>query len=196
MIEPPYSTKLSDARAIAAQARLFAEIAADCSRGIFPGDYSKAGIADLAAKTEEIVRAMRAEADSQSVLRSTQKPQVDSAQSVPRGTQKTQADSALPDALRTPAEAARKLGCSIKTLDGYVKAGALKYVALGHGKRRQRRRFTDADLSEFITNQTRKDSPCPSDATRARRSGNTDSKSEVVSFSALQRRRTGAKPKK
>jgi hypothetical protein len=175
------STKFPKPHDIAAQARLFAEIAADCSRDILPGDYSEAGIAALAAEVEEIFHEMRAEADSQSVLRSTQKPQADSAQ---------------PDGLRMPTEAARKLGCSIKTLNGYVKAGVLKYVALGHGKRRQRRRFTDADLNEFITNQTRKDSPCPSDATRARRSGNTDSKSEVVSFSALQRRRTGAKPKK
>jgi hypothetical protein len=102
----------------------------------------------------------------------------------------------LPDALRTPAEAARKLRCSIKTLDGYVKAGALKYVALGHGKRRQRRRFTDADLNEFIANQTRKDAPCPSTRTRARRTGNLTSSGEVIAFTARPRQRTSAKPKR
>jgi hypothetical protein len=98
--------------------------------------------------------------------------------------------------LRTLAEAARKLRCSIKTLREHVALGALKYVALGHGKKRQHRMFTDADLDEFIANQTRKDSPCPSDATRGRRSGNTASKSEIVSFSEVQRRRRSAKPKR
>src|SRR4051794_10569450 len=38
-----------------------------------------------------------------------------------------------PGGLRTPAEAAAKLGCSIKTLNGHVAAGALKYVIIGHG---------------------------------------------------------------
>jgi hypothetical protein len=101
-----------------------------------------------------------------------------------------------PDGLRTKAEAAAKLGCSIKTLNAHVASGALRCVDIGLGRKRRRPRFTDADLDEFITNQTRKDSPCLSVATRARRSGSTDSKSEVVSFSALQRRRTGAKPKR
>jgi hypothetical protein len=101
-----------------------------------------------------------------------------------------------PDGLLTPAAAARKLGCSIKTLNAHVASGALRCVDIGLGRKRRRPRFTDADLDEFITNQTRKDSPCLSVATRARRSGSTDSKSEVVSFSALQRRRTGAKPKR
>jgi hypothetical protein len=100
-----------------------------------------------------------------------------------------------PDGLRTSAEAARKLHCSISTLKGHVASGALRYVDIGHGKKRLRRMFTDADLDNFIANQTRKDAPCPSDAIRARRSGNTASKSEVVAFSALRRRRPGAKPK-
>jgi hypothetical protein len=100
--------------------------------------------------------------------------------------------------LRTKAEAAAKLGCSTKTLDGYVSIGALHYVALGHGKKRQRKMFADTDLDEFIANQTRKDSPCPSTRTRtvARRSGTSTSKCEVVAFTALQKRRRGAKPKK
>jgi hypothetical protein len=103
-----------------------------------------------------------------------------------------------PDGLRTPAEAAAKLGCSIKTLDGYVSNGTLRYVALGHGKKRQRKMFADADLDEFIANQTRKDVPCPSTRTRtvARRISTSTSKCEVIGFTALQRRRTSAKPKK
>src|SRR5262249_44085455 len=70
-----------------------------------------------------------------------------------------------PDGLKTTAQAAAKLGCSIKTLNGHVTSGALKYVAIGHGKRRTRRVFTDADLDNFIEAQTRKDVPCPSTRT-------------------------------
>src|SRR5262245_66412289 len=36
------------------------------------------------------------------------------------------------DGLKTAAQAAARLGCSIKTLNGHVASGALKYVALGH----------------------------------------------------------------
>ena len=60
-------------------------------------------------------------------------------------------------------QGAEKLSCSIKTLRGHIASGALKYVAVGHGTKRQRRMLTDADLNEFISNQTRKDVPCPSD---------------------------------
>jgi hypothetical protein len=101
-----------------------------------------------------------------------------------------------PDGLRTKAAAAAKLGCSIKTLNGHVDAGELRYVVIGHGKKRVRRMFADVDLDEFIANQTRKDSPCPSDATHARRSGNTTFKSEIIAFSEVRKRRPGAKPKK
>src|SRR5262249_48991408 len=85
-----------------------------------------------------------------------------------------------PDGLKSAAQAAAKLGCSIKTLNGHVASGALKYIALGHGKRRQRRMFTDADINQFVEAQSKKDIPCPSDATRALRSGSTISKSTVV----------------
>jgi hypothetical protein len=101
-----------------------------------------------------------------------------------------------PDGSRTPAEAAAKLGCSIKTLNGHVAAGALKYVIVGHGMKRPRKMFADADLDQFIAAQTRKDQPCPSAAIRGRRTGSTTFKSEVVAFSDLQRRRRGVKPKR
>src|SRR5262245_38763671 len=57
----------------------------------------------------------------------------------------------LPDGLRTPAEAARKLRCSIKTLFAHVASGALRYVDIGRGTKRPHRMFTDADLDAFIT---------------------------------------------
>jgi hypothetical protein len=100
-----------------------------------------------------------------------------------------------PDGLRTQAEAAAKLRCSIKTLTGYVKTGDLKYVVIGHGSKRPRKLFTDADLDQFIAHQTREAPTCPSDATRVPHSGSTIFKSEVVAFSARPRKPTSAKPK-
>src|SRR5215831_7084198 len=66
-----------------------------------------------------------------------------------------QAKTSLPplDGLRTPAEAARKLRCSVKTLRAHVAAGDLRYVIIGKGTKRPRIRFTAADLDEFIANQ-------------------------------------------
>jgi hypothetical protein len=101
-----------------------------------------------------------------------------------------------PDGLLTRAEAAAKLGCSAKTLDGHVECGALRYVAIGHGRKRVRRMFTTADLDEFIAAQTRKDVPCPSTRIRARHTGNLTSDGEVIAFTAQPRPRAGAKPKK
>jgi hypothetical protein len=103
---------------------------------------------------------------------------------------------APPDGLRTEREAAAKLGCSVKTFKGHVAAGRLKYVLVGHGTKRQRRMFTDADLNEFISNQTHKDVPaCPSTGTRARRTGTSTSSSEVVAFTAQPKPRPAVKPK-
>jgi hypothetical protein len=102
-----------------------------------------------------------------------------------------------PDGLKTAAQAAAKLGCSIKTLNGYVAAGTLKYIAIGHGTRRQRKMFTDVDINEFIANQTRKDSPCPSIRTETadRRTGISTSKLKVIGFMEARNRRRNAKPK-
>jgi hypothetical protein len=103
-----------------------------------------------------------------------------------------------PDGLKTAAQAAARLGCSIKTLNGHVASGALKFVAIGHGKRRTRKMFADPDLNEFIANQTRKDVPCPSTKaeTVARRISTSTSKCEVIGFTARRNARRGVKPKK
>jgi hypothetical protein len=104
----------------------------------------------------------------------------------------------LPGGLKTAGQAAAKLGCSIKTLNGHVASGALKYVALGHGRARVRRMFADADLDEFIANQTRKDVSCPSTrtGTAARRTSISISKSKVIGFMEARSRRRDAKPKR
>jgi excisionase family DNA binding protein len=103
-----------------------------------------------------------------------------------------------PDGLLTPAEAARKLRISVKTLLTHVAAGEIGYVIIGRGRKRPRRIFTGAALDEFIANKTRKDAPCPSTRTRtaARRISTTTSKCEVIGFTARRNARRGVKPKK
>jgi len=104
----------------------------------------------------------------------------------------------LPDGLKTAERAAAKLGCSIKTLNAHVAAGDLRYVSIGKGTKRLRRMYADTDLDEFITNQTRKDVPCPSTRTEtvARRTSISTSKCEVIGFTARRNARRAAKPKK
>ena len=98
--------------------------------------------------------------------------------------------------LRTPQEAAAKLRCSVKTLRMHVRSGALKYVNIGRGTKRPRYRFADADLADFILNQTRRNAhPCLSTGQRARRSTSSISCGEVIAFTALQSERAAAKPK-
>jgi len=101
-----------------------------------------------------------------------------------------------PDGLLTQAEAAARLACSIKTLNGHIASGALRYVALGHGRKRPRRFFTDADLDTFIAAQTRKDVPCPSTASRARHTGISISSGTVIDFTAPRKPPTDDKRKK
>src|SRR5262249_45570570 len=103
-----------------------------------------------------------------------------------------------PDGLRTKAEAAAKLGCSIKTLNGHIASGALRCVVIGHGTKRLRRIINDADLDEFITNQTRKDVPCSSTSrkTAARPTGSWTCKCGGIGFSARRNEQRGGKRKR
>jgi hypothetical protein len=102
----------------------------------------------------------------------------------------------VPGGLLTAAQAAVKLNCSVKTLNGHVKACELKYVIIGRGTKRPRKMFTDADLDQFIANQTREALPCPSPASRARHTGISTSKCEVIDFAGPRKPPTGAKRKK
>jgi hypothetical protein len=101
-----------------------------------------------------------------------------------------------PNDLLTKQEAASRLRCSIKTLDAHVAAGTLRYVEVGRGSKRSRKMFSPPDLDEFIAAQTRKASPvCLSPVTRARHTGASTFRSEVVAFSARRNARPGGKPK-
>ena len=55
----------------------------------------------------------------------------------------------VPDGLRTMREAAARLGCSVKTLKAHIASGALGYVVIGHGSKRPRKMFTDADINRI-----------------------------------------------
>ena len=102
----------------------------------------------------------------------------------------------VPDGLLTMHEVAAKLRCSIKTLKSYVAAGELRYVSIGHGKKRPRKMFTDADLDALIATKTRKDIPtCPSTKTSARPTGRIASTAKVIAFSGVPRPRPGGKRK-
>jgi excisionase family DNA binding protein len=102
-----------------------------------------------------------------------------------------------PDDPLTMAEAAAKLGCSVKTLKGHIEAGRLRYFTTGHGSKRRRKMVTAAELNEFIAAQSRKDSsPCPSTKTRARRSGSSISRSAVIAFTARPNARPSGKRKR
>jgi hypothetical protein len=97
--------------------------------------------------------------------------------------------------LHTPAEIAARLRMSRKTLAEHVRSGALRYVSVGHGTKRPRKMFTDADVDEFIERQTRREVPCPSTNRKARRSTTSTFSGEVLAFTALRNERIAAKPK-
>jgi hypothetical protein len=103
-----------------------------------------------------------------------------------------------PDGLKTAAQAAAKLNCSIKTLNGHVAAGDLRCVDIGRGRKRRHIRFAPADLDAFIEAQTRKVTPCPSTrtGTAVRRSSISISKSKVIGFMEARSKRRAAKPKR
>jgi excisionase family DNA binding protein len=48
--------------------------------------------------------------------------------------------------LRSPKTAADRLGVSVKTLKGYVSDGELRYISVGRGRKKVRRKFTDRPL--------------------------------------------------
>lgn len=101
-----------------------------------------------------------------------------------------------PDDLMTFREAAAQARCSIKTLKGHVASGVLKYVIIGHGAKRPHKRIKPAHLNAFVEAQIRKDVACPFTEPRARLTGSSTFKSEVIAFSVQRSARPGAKRKR
>ena len=52
-------------------------------------------------------------------------------------------EGAIPTSLLSPKIAALRLGISTKTLKGHVDDGELRYINVGRGKKKPRRKFTD-----------------------------------------------------
>jgi excisionase family DNA binding protein len=99
--------------------------------------------------------------------------------------------------LKTPREAAERLGVSVKTIIGLVDDGALRFVDVGRGKVKRRLKFRDEYLDEFVADRSRKEPPpCRSGyAPNIHPITNSSSKSTVAHFRAQRNAGTGARPK-
>jgi hypothetical protein len=101
------------------------------------------------------------------------------------------------DGLKTSAQAARRLGISIRTLRGLVTGGELRCVNVGRGKQREKIMFTDNDLDNLIAGRTRqKAQQCQSISPKARRTTTSTSSGEVIAFTARRNGQTDAKRKR
>ena len=69
-----------------------------------------------------------------------------------------------PNPLLTPAEAAALLNVSEKHLRSLTADGAIKYLNVGRGSQRERRRYTLADIEQFV--EARRCQPTSGPATR------------------------------
>lgn len=99
--------------------------------------------------------------------------------------------------LLTPLEAAAQLGCSKKILLEHVRAGAIRYVNVGRGKKKIRRMFTEDDLAEFVKTRTQRDTPpCPSTRRKGRPTTTTTFSIEVADFTALRAAKAAERQKR
>jgi excisionase family DNA binding protein len=89
----------------------------------------------------------------------------------------------MTDRLLTPQKAAERLAITVEQLHDLVRDGELVYIAVGRGKKRPRRRFTEADLTDFIERRRRREVGQAATVSRGNhRSAMTPS---LVGFSAL-----------
>jgi hypothetical protein len=93
-------------------------------------------------------------------------------------------------------QAAARLGCSLKTLDAFCDSGELRYRNMGHGKQRERRMFTDDDLTAFLEARIRTKTSWASSKTRVRHIGASTSNIVGIAFSAQPKPRPGGKRKR
>src|SRR6188472_1945382 len=84
--------------------------------------------------------------------------------------------------LYTLKEAAALLGMSPDTLRGYLDKGEISYIALGHGRRRIRRRFDIEDLERFKARQRRTDEWPSTSPVKGLRPGGRSSGTKVISL--------------
>ncbi|WP_126978511.1 helix-turn-helix domain-containing protein [Frigidibacter oleivorans] len=96
--------------------------------------------------------------------------------------------------LMTAAEAAEKLGISVKSVMSHVHAGRLRFINIGTAKRKSYR-FTPKNLSTFIANQKVRETPKCLSLQIKKASIKLTSSLKDTGFSAMPKPGTGAKPK-
>jgi|SRR6266403_1277832 hypothetical protein len=97
---------------------------------------------------------------------------------------------------RSPKDAARALGVSVKTLNGFVQDGELRYINVGRGKKKIRRMFADEDLEDFKQRRARREVPCQSIGTKTARTTTSISSTKVLAFTALRDARANERLKR
>ncbi|MDW9762195.1 helix-turn-helix domain-containing protein [Sinorhizobium meliloti] len=100
--------------------------------------------------------------------------------------------------LLTPEQAADRLGISVRQLRDLTDEGLLRWINIGLGEKRPTRRYTEADLQEFIMERSRK---CRSTNEKARTPTRTTSSFVVSDFLAIREklrseRRNGSRPQR
>src|SRR5882757_6388759 len=92
-------------------------------------------------------------------------------------------------------QAARKLGISEDQVRGFVKAGELRFINLGLGKKRPRMRFTQTDLDNFVERRGQRIVQCLSIDRRSHRTGSMTSRPGATGFTARRNAQLAKTPK-
>jgi hypothetical protein len=99
--------------------------------------------------------------------------------------------------LLTRHQAAKVLKITPDQVSGLAQDGKLRYVNVGRGKKRPSRRYTQADLADYIeANRQRDVTPCLSINRNVRPSTATTLRSEVIGFAARRNAQQSAKPRR
>lgn len=96
--------------------------------------------------------------------------------------------------LLTPEQAAARLTITEDHLRALVANGAIGYINVGLGKKRPRRRFTEADIDDFIERRRGREVPCPSIKTHDRHITRLTSGTAAIGFMAQRNARRGQTP--
>ncbi|TGN80511.1 DNA-binding protein [Bradyrhizobium yuanmingense] len=86
--------------------------------------------------------------------------------------------------LLTPEQAASRLNITEDHLRDLVNEGTIGYINVGLGKKRPRRRFTEADLNDFIERRRGRETPCQSIKTHGRPTTHSISSTPAIGFMA------------
>lgn len=100
-----------------------------------------------------------------------------------------------PAPLLTPKEAAARLAITVKHLTELIRTGAIAYINVGRGNKNPRRRFTEADIEDFIERHRRRE-VCLPPTRNIRRRSSSISDMGFPSFTALRAARLAEKLEK